>query len=93
MGRGGKVLDLTMERNTPLEIEPRPDLLGGVVVIKGTAMDKSKTEDGQIEKTARQFQAIPYYAWAHRGKGQMAVWISASDPPYIALPKQPASDL
>ena len=22
------------------------------------------------------FNAIPYYAWAHRGKGPMAVWIS-----------------
>ena len=23
----------------------------------------------------RKFTAIPYYAWAHRGQGQMAVWI------------------
>jgi DUF1680 family protein len=23
----------------------------------------------------RGFTAIPYYAWAHRGKGQMAVWL------------------
>ena len=24
------------------------------------------------------FKAIPYFAWAHRGPGQMAVWISSN---------------
>jgi Uncharacterized protein conserved in bacteria len=22
----------------------------------------------------REFMAIPYYAWAHRGKGEMMIW-------------------
>jgi DUF1680 family protein len=65
----GRVLNLVMDKDTPLETESRPDLLGGVVVIKGMGYD------GRVEKKPRCFTAIPYYAWAHRGKGQMAVWI------------------
>jgi uncharacterized protein len=34
-------------------------------------IDKS----GQSVKTVKQpFVAIPYYAWAHRGPGEMMVW-------------------
>jgi hypothetical protein len=31
--------------------------------------------NGVTVVTGRGFTAIPYYAWAHRGKGQMAVWL------------------
>jgi len=43
--------------------EHKPDLLGGVTVIKGTARD------------GREITAIPYYAWDHREPGEMAVWV------------------
>jgi DUF1680 family protein len=26
------------------------------------------------------FTAIPYYAWAHRGQGQMIVWMQKGNP-------------
>jgi DUF1680 family protein len=54
----GEVRELSLVDGSALTAEFRPDLLNGVVVVKG---------DG--------FTAIPYYAWAHRGKGQMAVWL------------------
>ena len=28
-----------------------------------------------VEQTPVDFTAIPYYAWAHRGPGEMAVWL------------------
>jgi hypothetical protein len=59
----GRVLGLTLPDDSPLETKFHPDLLGGVVVIESTAADKSA------------LTAIPYYAWAHRGAGEMAVWI------------------
>jgi len=32
-------------------------------------------KDGSAVSTVKQpFVAIPYYAWAHRGKGEMVVW-------------------
>jgi uncharacterized protein len=54
----GQVLELALADDSALTAEFRPDLLNGVMVVKG-----------------RGFTAIPYYAWAHRGKGQMAVWL------------------
>ena len=31
------------------------------------------------EKTKQDFLAIPYYAWAHRGKGEMNVWLARDE--------------
>ncbi len=72
---GGQVLNVMIEKDAPLEAVYRADLLGGLVVLRGTAAEVSRTEDGQIRRTPRKVEAIPYYAWAHRGKGPMAVWI------------------
>ena len=36
------------------------------MVVKGRGLQAAKPVE---------FTAIPYFAWAHRGKGQMAVWL------------------
>jgi DUF1680 family protein len=59
-----RVLDRSLPDDSRLRTEFLPDLLGGVTVIKGSFSDKSP------------LTAIPYYAWAHRGAGEMAVWIN-----------------
>lgn len=62
---GGGVLDVEIPDGAALAAGHRPDLLGGVSVLEGVAL-----RDGQeIPMTA-----IPYYAWAHRGPGEMVVW-------------------
>ncbi|MBI3959405.1 MAG: glycoside hydrolase family 127 protein [Chloroflexi bacterium] len=58
---GGSVADLSLADDAPLTVEHRPELLNGVTVIRGEG--------------AQPFTAIPYYAWSHRGAGEMAVWI------------------
>lgn len=58
---GGTVSGLTLPRGAKLTSEFRPDLLGGVAIISGTA--------------GRAFVAVPYYAWDNRGQGEMAVWV------------------
>ena len=60
---GGKAGELVLPDDAPLATEFRGDLLGGVQVIAGTAAN------------GKPFTAIPYPAWAHRGKGEMAVWL------------------
>jgi len=71
----GKVLNLVIPDNAKLKTEYRPDLLNGVVVITGQAQVVKRTMDGDIVPAReKQFTAIPYYAWAHRGRGQMTVW-------------------
>jgi DUF1680 family protein len=62
----GKVLNFVLGDDTKLTAEFRPDLLSGVTVITDEA----------------DFTAIPYFAWANRGKGEMEVWFrSAGNPP------------
>jgi DUF1680 family protein len=63
----GKVLDLTLPDNQPLTAQFEPQLLNGVEVIKGRAINADDKE--------QDFTAIPYYAWANRGPGQMTVWL------------------
>jgi len=62
----GIVSDLVLEPGLEFDSEFRPDLLGGIRIVRG-------------EAGSRSFEAIPYYAWAHRGPGEMAVWLPVSE--------------
>ncbi len=68
---GGAVANLRLPLDATLEAALRPDLLDGVVEVKGKG--EAIGEDGTA--SARTIVAVPYFAWANRGKGQMAVWI------------------
>ena len=71
----GGVLNLLLPADAPLQSEYRPDLLGGVTVIKA----KAASYDFLKGRQEKNFVAIPYYAWAHRGPGEMAVWLAAEE--------------
>ncbi|MBA7680729.1 Non-reducing end beta-L-arabinofuranosidase [subsurface metagenome] len=74
---GGRVSNLVLPDDAPLRPEYRKDMLSGVTVICGTARGLYPGEGGELAVTKEQdFIAIPYYAWAHRGKGEMAVWLA-----------------
>ena len=52
------------------------ELLNGVVVLRGDAVAISvDTEKNSVTSKVQTLTAIPYYAWAHRGKGEMTVWL------------------
>ncbi len=70
----------------PYQREFRADLLGGVEVLKGEALSLRWTEGHKIEKDKIEFTAIPYYAWANRGPGQMAVWLARLESAARPLP-------
>ncbi|MEE8451195.1 MAG: glycoside hydrolase family 127 protein [Thermoguttaceae bacterium] len=72
----GQVLDLVISDDVELKTQFQPDLLGGVVTISGRAGTARRTLDGRIvpADSTKPFTAIPYYAWAHRGRAQMTVW-------------------
>jgi DUF1680 family protein len=63
----GSVLNLVVPDAAAFEEEHRTDLLGGVTVVRTAATDKAGRP--------RRLTAIPYYAWSHRGPGEMAVWL------------------
>jgi DUF1680 family protein len=64
----GSTLDLVVPDGTELAVERRPDLLGGVCVLRGVASSRAGRP--------RALTAIPYYAWSNRGPGEMAVWFA-----------------
>jgi hypothetical protein len=56
--------------------ERRPDLLGGVTVLRGTALGLYPAEDGHSVATREQpFTAVPYNVWSNRGEDAMVVWL------------------
>ncbi|MHC4241366.1 MAG: discoidin domain-containing protein, partial [Planctomycetota bacterium] len=70
-----KVLNLMIPDDSGLRTQYRPDLLNGVMVVTGKArMVKRTNNDDIVPAQEKQFTAIPYYAWAHRGRGEMTVW-------------------
>jgi DUF1680 family protein len=71
----GKVRNLMLPDSAKLTAEYKSDLLKGVEVVKGKAVSLAFDAQGGVSKTEQNFTAIPYYAWANRGPGQMMVWI------------------
>jgi hypothetical protein len=72
---GGRVTNLQLSDDAVLTAQKRPDLLGGVTVITGQAT-AYRTKQEKIVTDTVPLTLIPYYAWAHRGKGEMAVWLA-----------------
>jgi hypothetical protein len=72
---GGKVRNLLLLDDAALSSEFRPDLLNGVQVVTGQAVALAYDTEGKVNRRKQAFTAIPYYAWANRGPGEMLVWI------------------
>jgi DUF1680 family protein len=70
-----RVFDLVLPEASALKAEFRADLLNGITVVEGPAVTVSKDAAGKTVETARSLRAIPYFAWANRGPGQMLVWL------------------
>lgn len=72
---GGHVRNLMVPDTEPLEASFESNLLGGLEVINGTAYSLKTGERDEVVRTPQKFRAIPYFAWANRGHGEMMVWI------------------
>jgi len=72
----GRAFNILLPDNAPLETQFEKDLLGGVQSIKGNLPVVFASPDGmEVRTELRPIKAIPYYAWANRGQGEMQVWI------------------
>jgi DUF1680 family protein len=77
---GGRALNLVLADDVRLEHWYRPDLLNGVAIITGKATAVELDSTGKVAgKRVQDFTAVPYYAWANRGTGEMAVWLPRTD--------------
>jgi len=68
---GSDLFSFKLPLGTEFDSNKEPDLLNGPVVLKG----KLKGLKGRKAGVRDEILLIPYYAWAHRGTGKMAVWI------------------
>jgi hypothetical protein len=82
----GHVRNLVLSDRAPLTAEFNAGLLNGVEVIRGKALSLAYDAQGAVRKSEQDFTAIPYYAWANRGRGQMMVWIPDEDSAGKPLP-------
>jgi len=69
------VANLVLPPDAKCHPEYRGDLLGGIVTIKGQGQIQESQAEGKTLLKNIEAVAIPYYAWAHRGKSEMAVWL------------------
>jgi DUF1680 family protein len=76
---GGDALDIVLPDDAKLQSFFRPDLVGGVEIIRGQAAVVVKSRDGKSEVRKRAFYAVPYFAWANRGDGEMTVWFPRTE--------------
>jgi DUF1680 family protein len=74
---GGDVRGLWLPPEAKLACEHRPELLGGVTVLTGTAMLQDPTSG-----TSREILllAVPYAVWSNRTLDEMDVWLRQSLP-------------
>jgi DUF1680 family protein len=68
----GTLAGLELPLESPLRFQRRADLLGGVGVVVGKGWRAAAPSSPVAELPV---MAVPYFAWANRGKGEMAVWV------------------
>jgi DUF1680 family protein len=76
----GHVLNLIIPDNAKLTAEHHENMFDGVIVIRAKAVALSYDKNAKnVLKKEQDFMTIPYYAWAHRGPGEMTVWIARDE--------------
>nr|WP_213017933.1 beta-L-arabinofuranosidase domain-containing protein [Hymenobacter negativus] len=74
----GKTSNILVPSSASFATAFRPDLLNGVTTLTATVPTVQVDEAaGTIQTVPQMLTAIPYYAWANRGKGEMTVWFPA----------------
>ena len=75
----GKVRNLVFDPDQELTEEFKGDLLGGTMVLTGSATPTKRTLGDEIVEGEKQvLKLIPYHLWNNRGPGEMVVWLPLS---------------
>ncbi|MGA2749463.1 MAG: glycoside hydrolase family 127 protein [Verrucomicrobiota bacterium] len=74
-----RVRSLMLPDDAPLTASFEPALLNGVEVVRGQALLVKRNDQDKLDQIPEQFQAIPYFAWANRGRSEMVVWTPDSE--------------
>lgn len=78
------VLSIFVNQKPKFTVTEKPELLEGLVVLSTDGQTLGYDNNGRLVTKDVKLNLIPYYAWCHRGSGNMAVWLpqelSASRP-------------
>lgn len=70
------VLHVLLNKKPEFTVENKPGLLNGINELHTNAQFLSYNSFGRLVIKDVTLNLIPYYAWAHRGTGEMTVWLS-----------------
>jgi DUF1680 family protein len=83
----GSVFNLVIPDHARLGYKDRPDLLGGMGAITGSAVAVSRAADGSASRRDHPVVAVPFFAFGNRGTGEMAVWLARDEAKAVIPPK------
>jgi hypothetical protein len=69
------VLSVLVNQKPEITVVSKPDMLYGINELVTDAQSLRFDDKGRLEAKDQKLTLIPYYAWCHRGSGQMAVWL------------------
>ncbi len=69
------IQSVIMNKKPVFKVEKKSDLLYGIDMIQTDAQTLNYDDKGKLIAKDVKLNLIPYYAWAHRGSGDMAVWL------------------
>ncbi len=75
-----------LNQHPSFRVTAKPDLLYGINQLVTDAQALSYDVTGRLAVKDVKLTLIPYYAWAHRGEGDMAVWLPIEVSASSALP-------
>ena len=70
-----KIASILLPASPEIETVSKPDLLYGINQLKLDAQSIQLDSKGFLVPHKVSLTLIPYYAWAHRGSGDMSVWL------------------
>ncbi len=73
--KNGFVRNILLPKNSILKSRFESGLLGGIQTIEGNALGYFYDDNNNLKSEEQELKVIPYYAWSHRGKGEMNVWL------------------
>ena len=83
----GHVTDMVIPDSAAITHEFRGEILNGITMLRGRGYTAERTLTGEVVAgNMREFRAVPYYAWAHRGKCEMTVWPARTLASALPLP-------
>jgi len=83
--QNGSVRNLLLPNNQKLIPRYEPNLLNGIELIEGKALEYYYESNNNLKFIEQDFTAIPYYAWSHRGMTEMSVWIASDEHAVLPL--------